>query len=72
MTLKKQFDYSLYMAAEHLTEAGKHLMILDEELGVRYIKEAEHLLSVIQPDEEKVSEERLDEVLNEILSSDEE
>lgn len=72
MTLKKQYDYSLYMAAEHLAEAGKHLMIFDQEIGGKYLKEAEFLLSIIQPDVEKVSEDRLNEVLSEILNSDKE
>lgn len=67
MTLK-QLNYSLYKAAEHLAEAGKHLLILDEERGLALMQEADFLLSIIKFEEEKISQERLDEVLNEILS----
>ncbi len=66
----KQLNYSMYMAANHLAEAGKHLLILDEEKGLSLLKEADFLLSIIEFEEEKMSQERLDEVLNEILNVD--
>ena len=61
---------SLYMAAEHLTEASKHLIYFDEGLSTRYMLEADLILSILNIEEEKISQERLDEVLNEILSVD--
>lgn len=64
----KQLNYSLYMAAEHLAEAGKHLLFLDEARGMALMEEADYLLSIIEIEEEKISKDRLSEVLNEILS----
>ncbi len=63
-----QLNYSLFKAAEHLAEAGKHLLFLDEAKGLALMEEADFLLSVIEFQEEKISKERLDEVLSEILS----
>jgi len=65
----KMLNYNMYMAAFHLSESGKHLMAIDKKRGLELLQEAEMILSVIEPEEEKVSESRLDEVLNEIFST---
>lgn len=63
-----ELNYSLFKSAEHLAEAGKFMMILDKERGVNMLDEAMMILSIIKPEEDKVSEERLSEVMSEILS----
>lgn len=63
----KQLNYSMYKAAEHLAEAGKYMMILDQNRGLQMMAEADAILSVIKPEEEKMSDEKLNDVLNEIL-----
>lgn len=62
-------NYSMYKAALHLSEAGKHMMSIDKKRGLELLQEADVILSIIIPGEEKVSEERLDEVLGEIFSA---
>lgn len=64
----KMLNYNMYKAALHLSEAGKHMMAIDKQRGLSLLKEADLILSVIVPEKEKVSEERLNEVLGEILS----
>jgi len=66
----KQLNYGLYKAAEHLAEAGKHLMVLDVNRGVALLAEAEAILSIIKPVPEKMEEQKLNSVLDEILSID--
>jgi hypothetical protein len=63
----KQLNYSLYKAAEHLAEAGKYIMILDKNRGMQMLAEADVILSIIKPEEEKMSTERLNDVLSEIF-----
>lgn len=64
----KQLNYSLYKAAEHLSEAGKYMMVLDVNRGLALLEEADAILSVIKPVPEKMEKAKLDTVLNEILS----
>ena len=64
----KQLNYSLFKAAEHMAEAGKYMMVFDTEKGLKLLEEAEMFLTIIKPEEEKVTQSRLDEVLSEILS----
>lgn len=65
----RQLNYSLVKAAEHLAEAGQYLMVIDEERGVELLEEADFILSLVKIEEEKVSQDRLDEVLGEIFSN---
>lgn len=65
-----QLNYGLYKAAEHLAEAGKHMMILDVNRGVALMQEAEAILSVIRPEPEKIEQAKLNSVLDEILNID--
>lgn len=66
----KELNYGLYKAAEHLSEAGKHIMVLDVQRGIALMQEAEAILSIIQPVPEKMEQEKLNSVLDEILSID--
>lgn len=64
----KTLNYSMYKAAAHLTEAGKHMMLIDPKRGLELLKEADVILSIIVPEEEKISEDKLNQVLDEIFS----
>lgn len=66
----KELNYGLYKAAEHLAEAGKHLMVLDVNRGIALLAEAEAILSIIKPVPERMEEQKLNSVLDEILSID--
>ena len=65
----RQLNYSLMKAAEHLAEAAQYMMVIDEQRGIELLEEADFILSLIKLEEEKVSQERLDEVLGEIFSN---
>ncbi|MFG1500144.1 hypothetical protein ABMA70_08020 [Halobacteriovorax sp. XZX-3] len=64
----KALNRSMFLAAEHLFEAGKHLMPISPEYGERLMLEADEILSMIKPEVEKVSDEKLDGILDEILN----
>lgn len=68
-TTIKKMNKALYAASWHLTEAGKHMSNVEEFMpeARRLLKMADELLSVIQPEEEKVSEEKMLNILDEIL-----
>ena len=53
-----------------MNEAAKYMLALDEEKALQMMKEADYILSLIEFPPEKVSDERLEEVLNEILDVD--
>lgn len=67
MTLK-ELNYSVYKSAEHLAESGKYMMALNRERGLKMMEDALLLLSVIKVEEEKVPKERLESIMNEIMS----
>ncbi|MFG1483982.1 hypothetical protein ABMA79_15230 [Halobacteriovorax sp. HFRX-2_2] len=64
----KALNRSMYLAAEHLFEAGKHMLPIAPEYGEKLMLEADEILSMIKPEEEKVSDEKLDDILDEILN----
>lgn len=68
-TTIKDMNKALYAAAFHLTEAGKHMSNVEEfrPEAVRLMHMADELLSVIEPEEEKVTEDRMMNILDEIL-----
>ena len=67
MTLS-ELNYSLYKTAEHLLEASRYMSNFSQERAFNLAKQADMILSVIEPQKEKMSEERLDEVLGEIMA----
>jgi len=64
----KQLNYSLFKSAEHLAEAGKYMLIFNRERGLKMLEEADMILSVIKPEEEKVPQEKLESIMNEIMN----
>lgn len=67
MTLK-QVNYSLFKAAEHLFEAGKYMMNVKPDIGIRMMQEAETLLGIIEPEQEKVPQDKLESIMAEIMN----
>ena len=66
MTLE-EINHNLYKSAEHLFEASRYMSNFNGKRALEMAAEADIILSVIQPVEQKVSSERLDEVLGEIM-----
>jgi hypothetical protein len=66
----KEMNNNLYAAAFHLLEAGKYLSNVDEwrPAAGDLFERANFLISIIKEEPEKVSTERVDEILNEILN----
>ena len=71
-TTIKQMNKALYAASWHLIEAGKHMSNVEEfrPEAVRLMQMAEELLGIIKPEEEKVTEDRMMNILDEILGED--
>ena len=70
-TLKKM-NRSLYAASFHLLEASKHLSNVEafRPAGIELLQKAEFLAGIVQPDESKLSNEKINSILNEILNFD--
>jgi hypothetical protein len=68
-TLRKM-NRSLYAAAFHLLEAGKHLSNVEgfRPASQELFERAKFLADIIQIDSEKISEERVNSILDEILN----
>ncbi|MDD0854377.1 hypothetical protein HBN50_14790 [Halobacteriovorax sp. GB3] len=66
----KSLNRSMYLGAYHLLEASKHLGGIDPEFGQKLATQAMELVNSIIPEEEKVSDEKLDSLLDEILNAD--
>lgn len=66
---KQEMDQALYHAAMHLHEAGKALFTVEEfrEDAGRLFSMAEEMATIIIPEKEKISEEKVQDVLDEIL-----
>jgi hypothetical protein len=68
-TTIKQMNKALYMASFHLMEAGKYMSNVEEfrPEAVRLLSMANELSAIIQPEQEKVSEDKMLNILDEIL-----
>lgn len=69
MNSKEQMDNRIYNASVHLFEAAKYMSDVNQEFAAGIIALADRLLSVLNVPEQKVSDERMDEILNEILNA---
>lgn len=60
---------ALYMASAHLVEAGKYMSNVEEfrPEATKLMLMADELLAIIQPEPEKVSEDKMLNILDEIL-----
>lgn len=70
-TLKAMND-SLYAASFHLLEASKHLSNIEEWRGaaIELLERAQLLANVIKVEPEKISIDKVNDILDEILSFD--
>ena len=65
---KEEINYSLYKAAEHLSEAAKHISFLSKDKAAEFMTEANAMLDAIVPVVDKVSDEKLNDIMNEIIN----
>ena len=74
MSSIKEMNRSLYNASIHLTEAGKYLSNVEgfRPYAATLLKMADDLAGIIQPEELKVSEEKMKDILDEIMDFGEE
>ena len=68
-TTIKQMNKALYMASLHLMEASKYMSNVEEfrPEAHKLLTMADELAAIIQPEEEKVSEDKMMNILDEIL-----
>lgn len=71
MQLSSHVNQSLYMASLHMLEASKYMKDFNQEKSDQFLMEASAILSIVRPEVEKVSEEKLDSILGEILNFEE-
>lgn len=68
----EQLISRLVNAAQHLYEAGKYLSDIDPNFAMRYLRDADRLLSMINKDDipkEKLTVEQVNSILDEIFST---
>lgn len=72
-TTIKTMNKALYNASYHLLEAGKHLTNVQDfrPEAVRLFKLAELYVNIIQPEPEKITEQKMLSILDEILNTEE-
>lgn len=58
---------SLYHASQHLYEAGMHMKGTFDEASIKFFQMSLRLADTIIPEEEKVDEDRMKEILGEIM-----
>lgn len=65
-----KMNISLYNAAMSLMEAGKFLSNVDifREESMRLFRMADEMISIIQPEPEKITEEKMNSILDEIMN----
>jgi hypothetical protein len=65
-----RMNVSLYNASMSLMEAGKFLSNVEifKEESIRLFIMAEEMLSIIQPETEKITEEKMNSILDEIMN----
>lgn len=64
----RELNSNMFYAAFHLAEAGKYMLDIDRERAMKMLIDAEMILSVIEPEEEKVPKERLKSIMDEIMN----
>lgn len=69
MNAKEQMDRNMYNAAFHLMEAGKYMSDVDDQFALRIMLVADKLLSILDAPKQKIDDESMDDILNEILNS---
>lgn len=65
-----KMNVALYNASLSLMEAGKFLTNVDifREESIRLFRMADEMLSIIQPETEKITEEKMNSILDEIMN----
>lgn len=64
----EEINYSLFRAAEHLLEAGKFMSNLSQEKSLKMFLEASAILEAVKPMKDKISQEKLTSVMDEIIN----
>lgn len=65
----KQMNKALFNASHHLAEAGKYLSNVEDfrEDALRLLIMADEMASIIKPEPEKVSKDKMNSILSEIM-----
>jgi type VI protein secretion system component VasF len=70
----KEMNHALFRSAFHLNEAAKYLSNVQEfeEEANKLFEMAYEMISIVQPEPEKVSEDKMQSILDEIINFDDE
>lgn len=65
-----KMNRSLYRASFHLMEAGRHMSNVEDfkSESIMLLNMANELASIIQPEQEKISEDKMNSILDEIIN----
>ena len=70
MSTKDEMNTNMYNASIHLVEAAKYLSDVDVSFAEQIMIIADRILSIIEAPPQKVSDDRMSELLTDILESD--
>lgn len=68
---KNEKNIKLFNAAAYIASAAKIIGEIDENFAKQLFEIADKMLSIIDPEKDKLTPERINEILTEILSSEE-
>jgi hypothetical protein len=73
-TTIKQMNHALFNSAYHLNEAAKYLTNVERfhDESMKLFEMAYEMISIIQPEVEKISEDKKQSILDEIINFDDE
>ena len=67
---REEMNMMLYQACVNLYQAGKNLSYFDPKLGLKLYNMADKIASIIEAPNRKITDEEMDDILNNILNSD--
>lgn len=70
MTEQDRLNYNMYNGAVHLFEAGRYFSNIDEDEGIKYLKQSQSILETITLPEEKISDSDVFDIMDKIMSFD--
>jgi hypothetical protein len=70
MNAKDEMNKSLYNASTHLVEAAKYLSDVDVAVAQKVIALADQILAIIDAPTQKLSDEKMASILDDIMKSD--
>ena len=64
---KNELNQKLFNASTHIIEASRYLSDVDKNFALKLLSISDRILSIIEPEKEYITEEKMNEIINEIF-----